>query len=298
MYAVKINELSSSYLPNIIDNSNMLKIRKHKLISLCGKNSKQKKEFLLILSGLIRADKINGEILNFNIENVDSFIKKTLYIDNARIGYDKLSVIDNLNFFYQCIKSEKNDNIAEILDYLNLSDKSSKTLSALTNYELTKFKLAFCLLNEELELILINDISQNLSYSEKSEFWHYLQEITTKGKTIICAVSDLAEAEFSHELIYMNDNFMVHDTIEAIIKNSKLLAFSYNGRDLAKYKRLLENIQEINIRQSGLNLYIHANINSKDEIYNIFNNLPGFSEQRPNLSLSLAKIEQHKTEQS
>ncbi len=203
-----------------------LKIEKHKKIVLLGENGSGKTTLLLHLNGLLKP--ISGEVTvlgkSVNATNIDFVRAKvgmifqnpddqlfapTVYQDVAfgprNLGYDELRI---------------KERVEEILDLLNISRLRNRSPGALSGGEKRRVALAGILVMDA-EIIVLDEPHSGLDPLGCLEFNDLLDELYTKGRTIIVATHDVEfAASWADELIIMQKGKVVgHGSPEEVFSN-------------------------------------------------------------------------------
>jgi cobalt/nickel transport system ATP-binding protein len=192
-----------------------LKIEEHKKVALLGENGSGKTTLLLHLNGLLKP--ISGEVAilgkSVNAANIDFVRTKvgmifqnpddqlfapTVYQDVAfgprNLGYDELRI---------------KERVEEILDLLNISHLRNKSPGSLSGGEKRRVALAGILVMDA-EIIALDEPHSGLDPLGCLEFNDLLDELYSKGRTIIVATHDVEfAASWADELIIMQKGKVV-----------------------------------------------------------------------------------------
>ncbi len=192
-----------------------LKIKKYKKVVLLGENGSGKTTLLLHLNGLLKP--ISGEVAilgkSVNAANIDFVRTKvgmifqnpddqlfapTVYQDVAfgprNLGYDELRI---------------QERVEEILDLLNISHLRNRSPAALSSGEKRRVALAGILVMDA-EIIVLDEPHSGLDPLGCLEFNDLLDELYSKGRTIIVATHDVEfAASWADELIIMQKGKVV-----------------------------------------------------------------------------------------
>ena len=192
-----------------------LKIEEHKKVVLLGENGSGKTTLLLHLNGLLKP--ISGEVAILgkpvNAENIDCVRTKvgmifqnpddqlfapTVYQDVAfgprNLGMDELRI---------------KERVEETLDLLNISHLRNRSPGALSGGEKRRVALAGILVMDA-EIIALDEPHSGLDPLGCLEFNDLLDELYSKGRTIIVATHDVEfAASWSDELVIMQKGKVV-----------------------------------------------------------------------------------------
>jgi cobalt/nickel transport system ATP-binding protein len=214
--AIEFNNVVFAYNDGTIalDGIN-LKIKKYNKVVLLGENGSGKTTLLLHLNGLLKP--ISGEVAilgkSVNAANIDFVRTKvgmifqnpddqlfapTVYQDVAfgprNLGYDELYI---------------KERVEEILDLLNISHLRNRSPGALSSGEKRRVALAGILVMDA-EIIVLDEPHSGLDPLGCLEFNDLLDELYSKGRTIIVATHDVEfAASWADEVIIMQKGKVV-----------------------------------------------------------------------------------------
>lgn len=131
------------------------------------------------------------------------------YIENQRILFEELTVIENLKFYKRLFKCTESD-FNYILVYFNIEEMLYKTISELSSGNQQLIYLVCSFMNTESKLLLIDEPFVNLDIDTKNRVLNYLESIKI-GKIIVFT---------SHEF---SSNSIVYTKLR--IENEDILCF-------------------------------------------------------------------------
>lgn len=187
-----------------------LKIEEHKKVVLLGENGSGKTTLLLHLNGLNTPTRGKVVILGkpINAENIDNIRTKvgmifqnpddqlfapTVYQDVAfgprNLGWDEVRI---------------KERVEEVLDVLNIAHLRDRSTDALSGGQKRRVALAGVLIMDA-EIIVLDEPHSGLDPRGGLEFNDLLDELYSKGRTIIVATHDVEfAASWAQELVIMN----------------------------------------------------------------------------------------------
>ncbi len=264
--AIEIKGLTKSY-----DDTHALKgvditINKGEFFGLLGPNGAGKTTTINILTGLVFRE--NGYTKVFGKDTVNDFryTRSKIGIAAQEFSVDWFFTIEKLLFFqagYYGIKpKDAKPMVDSLLDRLGLSSKRNSRLRQLSGGMKRRFQIAKALVHDP-EILILDEPTAGVDVELRRDLWKYLQNLHSRGKTILLTTHYIEEAELLCKNV-------------AIIDKGKILkegSPKQLTRDLgdAGISVVLENINNLN--KTDLNQYkyttkknrLHFSVKNPDE---------------------------------
>lgn len=169
-------------------------------VYLIGKTGTGKSSFMKTLYGDLELQEGEGQVVNFDLRTLKEsdipYLRRKLGIvfQDFKLLNDR-TVNGNLEFVLKATGWKDTDNInakiEEVLDKVDMKTKGFKFPYELSGGEQQRVAIARALLNDP-ELILADEPTGNLDPQTSVEVMEVLQELNTKGHTILMATHDYA----------------------------------------------------------------------------------------------------------
>lgn len=213
MGIIQISNVSKKYgKQEILSNIN-LNINKGEMIAILGESGKGKTTLLNIIGLITKKDK--GDIYLFDKKNPSINSKSSMRLRREKIGYlfqnygliDDETVRWNLNLaleYKKLSKKQRAVKIDNILKEFNLSYLKEKMVYELSGGEQQRIALIRLILQDS-ELILADEPTASLDSENEQIILNYLQNLNSKGKTIIVVTHNKEILSYFSRIINLKD---------------------------------------------------------------------------------------------
>ena len=164
---IKTNNLSFNYDNKVFFNFKNINLKNREDLLIIGNSGIGKTTLLHLLAGLLKTDSgsINvygQELKNFSNYQLDQFRRENIGIVFQRPHFiNSLTVKENLQLAQYIGKKNNNDRIENILNNLNILDKSDKKTNQLSQGEKQRVSIAMAIVNSP-KLILADEPTSSL----------------------------------------------------------------------------------------------------------------------------------------
>ena len=213
---IEINELTRVFKDKIALNQITLSIQQGELFGLVGPDGAGKTTLLRTLAGLLAISEGEGTVSGFDIQKESERIKPKLgYMAQEFSLYEKLSVLENLQFFaelYDVSPKEQADRIPDLLKFAGLTSFKNQRAANLSGGMKKKLALASTLLHRP-PILLLDEPTTGVDPVSRREFWNILNDLHLDGTTIVVSTPYMDEADRCSKvgLIYQG-NLVICDT--------------------------------------------------------------------------------------
>ena len=221
---LEIKNLEKSYGKFKALNGLSMEINRGEIFGFVGPNGAGKTTTMKIISGLLYPD--NGDVF---LDGVDAIKNNKLLKD--KIGYmpdffgvyDNLTAIEYLEFYasiYGILGEEGRRLGYDLLELVNLSDKSDSNVNGLSRGMKQRLCLARCLVHNP-DLLILDEPASGMDPRARFEMKSILKNLKDMGKTILISSHILPElAELCTNLaIVERGRVIVQGTVEEIMVN-------------------------------------------------------------------------------
>ena len=267
-----------------------ISIKKGEFFGLLGPNGAGKTTTINILTGLVFKE--SGSTKVFGKDTIKDFryTRSKIGIAAQEFSVDWFFPIEKLLFFqagYYGIKPKDAKPLVDsLLNRLGLSSKRNSRLRQLSGGMKRRFQIAKALVHDP-EILILDEPTAGVDVELRRDLWKYLQDLHSRGKTILLTTHYIEEAELLCENI-------------AIIDNGKILKMGAPKeltRELgeAGITVVLENLNGLNEKDLESYKYtndknrLHFSVKDPDE------ELPKIIRVLSNAGLHIQKIESNKS---
>ena len=288
--AIDIKGLTKSYGELKALNGVNISIKKGEFFGLLGPNGAGKTTTINILTGLVFKESGSAKVFGKDTIKDFRYTRSKIGIAAQEFSVDWFFPIEKLLFFqagYYGIKPKDAKPLVDsLLNRLGLSSKRNSRLRQLSGGMKRRFQIAKALVHDP-EILILDEPTAGVDVELRRDLWKYLQDLHSRGKTILLTTHYIEEAELLCENV-------------AIIDNGKILKMGAPKeltRELgeAGITVVLENLNGLNKKDLENYKYIsdknrlHFSVRDPDE------ELPKIIRVLSNAGLHIQKIESNKS---
>ena len=288
--AIDIKGLTKSYGELKALNGVNISIKKGEFFGLLGPNGAGKTTTINILTGLVFKESGSTKVFGKDTIRDFRYTRSKIGIAAQEFSVDWFFPIEKLLFFqagYYGIKpKEAKPLVDSLLNRLGLSSKRNSRLRQLSGGMKRRFQIAKALVHDP-EILILDEPTAGVDVELRRDLWKYLQDLHSRGKTILLTTHYIEEAELLCENV-------------AIIDNGKILKMGAPKeltRELgeAGITVVLENLNGLNKKDLENYKYtndknrLHFSVKDPDE------ELPKIIRVLSNAGLHIQKIESNKS---
>lgn len=195
---LKLEKASIFQDKNLILNKVDVNVKKGEFVYLIGKTGSGKSSLLKTLYGDLELTQGKGQIVGFDLTDLKDknipFLRRKLGIVFQDFKLlNELTIENNMDFVLRATgwkdKTKIQQKIEEVLSKVNMQKKGHKFPYELSGGEQQRVAIARALLNDP-ELILADEPTGNLDPQTSIEVMEVLQDLNSKGNTILMATHD------------------------------------------------------------------------------------------------------------
>lgn len=187
-------------------------VLEHEIFGMLGPNGAGKSTTLEIIETL--RSKTSGEVIvdGHDLDKEPGEIKKIIGVQLQTSGYyPGLNLLDLVELF--CGLYNKKINPMELLEMVNLTEKSKAVFKQLSGGQKQRFSVATTLINDP-KIIFLDEPTTGLDPQARRSLWELVKNIRQRGTTVIITTHYMDEAE------YLCDRVAVIDAGKIIALNS------------------------------------------------------------------------------
>ena len=288
--AIDIKGLTKSYGELKALNGVNISINKGEFFGLLGPNGAGKTTTINILTGLVFKESGSAKVFGKDTIKDFRYTRSKIGIAAQEFSVDWFFPIEKLLFFqagYYGIKPKDAKPLVDsLLNRLGLNSKRNSRLRHLSGGMKRRFQIAKALVHDP-EILILDEPTAGVDVELRRDLWKYLQDLHSRGKTILLTTHYIEEAELLCENV-------------AIIDNGKILKMGAPKeltRELgeAGITVVLENLNGLNKKDLENYKYtsdknrLHFSVKDPDE------ELPKIIRVLSNAGLHIQKIESNKS---
>ena len=288
--AIDIKGLTKSYGELKALNGVNISIKKGEFFGLLGPNGAGKTTTINILTGLVFKESGSAKVFGKDTIKDFRYTRSKIGIAAQEFSVDWFFPIEKLLFFqagYYGIKPKDAKPLVDsLLNRLGLSSKRNSRLRQLSGGMKRRFQIAKALVHDP-EILILDEPTAGVDVELRRDLWKYLQDLHSRGKTILLTTHYIEEAELLCENV-------------AIIDNGKILKMGAPKeltRELgeAGITVVLENLNGLNKKDLENYKYtsdknrLHFSVKDPDE------ELPKIIRVLSNAGIHIQKIESNKS---
>jgi ABC-2 type transport system ATP-binding protein len=202
--AILIHEVSKSFGTLKAVEQLDLKIQQGEYVALLGPNGAGKTTLIEMIEGIQKPDKGQITILDKNWNSHEKALHKEIGLSLQETKFiEKLKVRETALLFasfYQ-LSAQRVD---EVLASVNLTSKANSFVYDLSGGQRQRLALGIALLNEP-KIILLDEPTTGLDPTSRREIWSILEDLKTKGTTMILTTHYMEEAQVLCDRILIMD---------------------------------------------------------------------------------------------
>ena len=207
--AIDIKGLTKSYGELKALNGVNISIKKGEFFGLLGPNGAGKTTTINILTGLVFKESGSAKVFGKDTIKDFRYTRSKIGIAAQEFSVDWFFPIEKLLFFqagYYGIKPKDAKPLVDsLLNRLGLSSKRNSRLRQLSGGMKRRFQIAKALVHDP-EILILDEPTAGVDVELRRDLWKYLQDLHSKGKTILLTTHYIEEAELLCENVAIIDN--------------------------------------------------------------------------------------------
>jgi len=207
---IKIENFKKSYGDIVAVNGVSYSVAKGEMFGLVGPDGAGKTSTIRMLTGLMRPDAGNAEVLGYDLRTQQNKIKNEIgYLSQKFSLYGDLTVDENIEFFADIhgVKNYK-DRRNELLEFTRLTPFRDRLAEKLSGGMKQKLALA-CTLIHKPKIIFLDEPTTGVDPVSRRDFWKILSNLQKDGITIFMTTPYLDEAERCNRIALMNNGEII-----------------------------------------------------------------------------------------
>jgi len=212
-----------------------------------GPNGSGKTTTIRLLCGLLRPDAGEGTCLGYDVVTEAERIKHEVGYMTQRFSFwEDLSIRENLEFVARVYDiPERKSRIDQTIERLGLGDRQKQLAGELSGGWKQRLALAACMLHRP-RLLLLDEPTAGVDPQARREFWEEIHRLSQEGLTVLVSTHYMDEAERCDRIVYISlGKIVARGTVADVIRQSGLMTFQIEGRDVRRLMPRLEGISGV-----------------------------------------------------
>jgi ABC-2 type transport system ATP-binding protein len=280
-YVVQVQNLTKIYGKLMAVDHINFEVEKGEIFGFLGPNGAGKTTTLRMLTGVIKPDEGEADILGFNIQKEPLKAKQNIGVvpetSNAYVDLTAWQNIILMAELYGVPKRESENRAKDLLDRLGIYDRRDSKVKGFSKGMKQRLILCMALINDPV-LIFLDEPTSGLDVQSSHMIREILQEFSKEGKSIFLTTHNMDEANRLCERVAIIN----HGKIAAIDRPSKLknIIKRLNSVEISFDKTInIESLSEIShireVSKEGDKFVI-----STDNVNGLINSLTAFAESQ------------------
>ena len=221
-YAIETNHITKKFGSFTALNQVDIKVPRGKIYGFLGPNGAGKTTLIKILCGLIKPNEGSASILGFDLTKDAEEIKHKIgYMSQKYSLYDDLTAKENLEFFagiYGIPEGEVRANrVKEVIEMANLQGREDILAGTLSPGLKQRLALGSAILSNP-ELIFLDEPTSGVSPITRRDFFQVINNLASKGVTVIVTTHFMDEAERCDILMFLLDGELIAEDTPYALK--------------------------------------------------------------------------------
>ena len=259
--AIEASGLTRRFGSLVAVNNLDLNIPRGSIYGFLGPNGSGKSTSIRLLTGLLRPDSGNINVLGFTLPAQAEALRLRIgYMTQKFSLYGDLTVEENLRFMakiYGLHGREEKNRVAELLNLYGLESQKKQLADTMSGGQKQRLGLAAATIHNP-ELLFLDEPTSAVDPENRREFWEKLFDLSDAGTTILVSSHYMDEAERCHGLaILANGKKRAEGSPQTLMDEMGANVVEIGGESLRQLKQQLIALPEIvSAAQQGVRLRV------------------------------------------
>jgi len=201
--AVEVQDLVKRFGSFTAVNHISFHVESGRVFGFLGPNGAGKSTTIKILCGILTPTSGTGTVGGFDVLTQQNKIRQNIgYMSQKFSLYEDLTVRENITFFAEMCGRIDRAWIDEVLELVELKDRSRSLVRTLSGGLKQRTSLA-CSLAHKPRLLLLDEPTVGIDPQLRATFWSYFRQLASSGVTLIVSSHVMDEAERCDRLGFM-----------------------------------------------------------------------------------------------
>jgi ABC-2 type transport system ATP-binding protein len=245
---ITVKDLRKTYGDFTAVNGVSFEVKKGEIFGILGPNGAGKTTTLEMLESLREQDSGSIKVAGVDVCKEREAVKSVIGVQlQASSFFDNLSLVELINFFATLYKTKVDP--FEVLKEVELEDKAKARVKTLSGGQKQRFSIASALVNKP-KVLFLDEPTTGLDPQARRHLWNLIEEIRSKGMTILITTHYMDEAEVLCDRVAIMDAGEIIDIDTPHNLVNKLLKKGFK-----KEKVIQEaNLEDVFLDLTGKNL--------------------------------------------
>lgn len=257
------------------------KIEKGEIFSLLGPNGAGKSTTISMLSGLLRPDRGDAQIMGHSISEESSLAKAAIGVVPQDIAlYEDLSARENLIFWgkmYGIRGKALNQRVDEILEIVGLADRQKGRIDTYSGGMKRRINIGVALLHKP-DVLIMDEPTVGIDPQSRRNILDSVKSLNAEGMTVLYTTHYMEEAqELSDHLAIMDHGKIIAsgthtELVQIVGELDKIkLTVNQNGSEVIDAWQSLPGISKVTVEKDSITLLVEDSNQSLPSIFEAAN---------------------------
>lgn len=217
--AIALTNLEIGYNKKPVVNGVNLEINAGEIVGLLGPSGCGKTTLIRSIMGMLPPLAGTVRVFGQSMPNRE-LLNRIGYMGQTDALYDTLTARENLHFFAQLRKMDRNDvekDIERLAEVVNLTDFLDRRVSYFSGGMKRRLSLAITLLGDS-DLLILDEPTVGIDPRLRIKIWEELKELAAGGKTILMTTHVMEDAEEASQLLMIRNGAPIANGSPAALK--------------------------------------------------------------------------------
>lgn len=217
--AIALTNLEIGYNKKPVVNGVNLEINAGEIVGLLGPSGCGKTTLIRSIMGMLPPLAGTVRVFGHSMPNRE-LLNRIGYMGQTDALYDTLTARENLHFFAQLRKMDRNDvekDIERLAEVVNLTDFLDRRVSYFSGGMKRRLSLAITLLGDS-DLLILDEPTVGIDPRLRIKIWEELKELAAGGKTILMTTHVMEDAEEASQLLMIRNGAPIANGSPAALK--------------------------------------------------------------------------------
>ncbi|MGL6185838.1 MAG: ABC transporter ATP-binding protein [Clostridium chrysemydis] len=220
MNLLSVSNVTKSFKNSKVLDSINVNVSDSEIVGILGPSGAGKTTLIKCIMGMEKVDSGDITLLDSKIPNRE-VLNKVGYMAQSDALYNELTAKDNLYFFgeiFKIPKKELKEKIDFLVDLVDLKPFLSRKVNKFSGGMKRRLSLIIALIQDP-ELIILDEPTVGIDPELRLNIWKEINNLKSKGKSIIVTTHDMTEAIKCDRLLLLKDgNITASGTPEELMK--------------------------------------------------------------------------------
>lgn len=276
MFSIEVNKLTKKFGNFTAVDNVSFKVREGEIFGFLGANGAGKSTTIRMLCGILEPSGGDAVVGGFSVMKEPDKVKQNIgYMSQKFSLYNDLTVEENIHFFggvYGLYGNELQDRKKWVLKISNLEGKEKILTASLPGGIKQRLALGTAVIHRP-KIVFLDEPTSGVDPISRRNFWELINELSSRGTTILVTTHYLEEAEYCNNIILINAGQLIAEGSSKELKTNYLLnpIFEIESDNVVTAMELLESqdfVDETSIFGNRIHVMVNENFNDEAQLKN------------------------------